>query len=272
MTEFKNWVAPKATPLLVASLAMLMAPTLRAEAAVIKNLRIGDNKGYVRMVLELDRPLTRPPSFSIQRDTLQIALTGIIDNLSALQSQDYRNGIVSLDVSKSSKTTRIDVVFPFVPADIKSFSLTGPHRFIVDAYRPVSTSLSALPIEKAQPTELIEGNVSLPEPDSEPEKQAPTGALPSIDERSTKARGSSSSTRDNADDWRRNQIQQWLIAALIVVTSIIVALLYFLIRMGGAPRISEQPSWIRYLPPTRDRNIQVIDSEIRKHLKNQDRQ
>jgi hypothetical protein len=51
-----------------------------------------------------------------------------------------RDGIVSLDVSKVADVIRVlTLSFPSQPADVKTFSLTAPHRFIIDAYRPLST-------------------------------------------------------------------------------------------------------------------------------------
>jgi hypothetical protein len=270
MTEFKNGAALQATPLLIMFLAMLLAPALRAEATIIKDLRIGDNKGYVRMVLEFDRPLIRPPSFSINRNTLQVVLTGVTNNLPALQTGKHVDEIVSFEVSKTSDTTRINARFSFVPADVKTFPLTGPHRFIIDAYRPLSPVAAELPVGKSRQIGLIEETVSSPEPYSEPEKALSDEETRPIDAASIKADESASSHGGNADDSRRNRFQQRLIAALIVITSIIVVLLFFLIWMGNSRKKPLELSWMRDLPPTKDRNIESIDSAIGEHLKNHD--
>ena len=270
MTEFNKGVALKATPLLIMFLAMLLAPALRSEAAVIKDLRFGDNKAYVRMVLEFDQPLIPPPSFSINRDALQVVLTGIINDLPALQPGEYLGNIVSFEVSKTSDATRIEAVFSFVPAEVKTFSLTGPHRFIIDAYRPLSPDATGEPVEKARQIGLMEESLPLPEPYSEPERPISDVASPAVDEASIKAYAPSSPHNSHAGDARRNRFQQRLIAALIVVTSIIVVLLFFLLWTGNRRKKPIAPSWIHDLPPTTDRDIESIDSVIGEHLKSHD--
>jgi hypothetical protein len=266
MTEFDKGVALKATPLLMVFLAMLLASTLRAEATVIKDLRFGDNKGYVRMVLEFDRPLNAPPSVSINRNALQVALTGVINNLSGRKAGEYHSDLVSLDVFQRSDGTRIDAVFSFSPADVKTFSLTGPHRFIIDAYRSLSPATALPPVDEGRHIASIEETVSSTEPSSEHEKPRPAGESPPIVETSIKAHRSASSRSVNADDLHRNRFQQRLIAALIVVTSIIAVLLFLLIWMDNRRKKNPDPSWIRDLPPTTDRDIENIDAVIGEHL------
>jgi hypothetical protein len=270
MAEFNKGVALKATPLLIMFLAMLFAPALQSEATVMKDLRFGDNKAYVRMVLEFDQPLIPPPSFSINRDTLQVVLTGIINDLPALQTGEYLGDIVSVEVSKTQDTTRIEAGLSFVPADVKTFSLTGPHRFIIDAYRPPSPDAGGAPVEGSREIGLMEESLSLPEPYSEPEKPISEGEPRAIDESSIKAYAPSSTHSGIAGDARRNRFQQRLIAALIVVTSIIVVLLFFLLWTGSRRKKPIAPSWIRDLPPTTDRDIKSIDAMIGEHLKSHD--
>lgn len=84
MAKCRIGVALKATPLLIVFLATLLAPVMRAEATVIRDLRIGDNNEYVRMVLEFDRPLNPSPSFSIYRNTLQITLIVVTSIIAVL--------------------------------------------------------------------------------------------------------------------------------------------------------------------------------------------
>ena len=268
MTEFKNGAALQAT--LILFLATLLAPDLRAEATIIKNLRVGDNKAYVRMVLELDRPLIPPPSFSINRDTLQIFLTEIANDPPAHQNGEHLTNIVSVEVSRTSDAMRIDARFTFVPADVKTFSLTGPHRFIIDAYRPLSPAATGMPVEKERQIGSIEESMFSPGPYSETEKPISDGESPVVDEAYIKAYGSASPPPGNAGDSRRNRFQQQLIAALIGVTSIIVVLLFFLLWMGSRRKKSMVPSWIRELPPAKDRNIESIDMMIGRHLKSHD--
>ena len=271
MAKCRKGVALKATPMLIVFFAMILAPILRAEATVIRDLRFGDDKDYVRMVLESDRPLSPPPSFSIHRNTLQVTLTGITTDLPDRQTGNVHADIISLEVSQTSDTTRIDAGFSFDPADVKTFSLTDPHRFIIDAYRPLSPTAAKPPGEESRQMALIEETVSLPEPHSKLEKRIPAGGSASIGEAPVRADSAAPPIGGAADDSRQHRFQQRLIAALIVVTSIIAVLLIFLIWMAAGRKNLPEPSWVRDLPPTRDRDIESIDSAIGGHLKNHDR-
>ena len=272
MAKCRIGVALKATPLLIVFLATLLAPVMRAEATVIRGLRIGDNNEYVRMVLEFDRPLNPSPSFSIYRNTLQIILTGITNELPDREPGEGHAEIISLEVSQSSDAARIHAVFSFDPTDVKTFSLTGPPRFIIDAYRPLNPAAARPPGEASRQVASIEETVSLTEPTSEPENRRPDPGSTAIREASIKPNGAASPVSDIADDLHRKRFQQRLIAALIVVTSIIVVLLLLLIYMGTGRKNPPEPSWVYDLPPTRDRDIESIDAVIGEHLKNQDHQ
>jgi hypothetical protein len=68
--------------------------------------------------------------------------------MTEFKNREHLGNIVGVEVSKASDATRIDTRFSFVPADVKTFSLTGPHRFIIDAYRPLSPTAAGMPVEK----------------------------------------------------------------------------------------------------------------------------
>lgn len=268
MTKFNNWLMLKATPLLITIPVILFAPLLRAEATIVKGLRIGDNQGYVRLVLEMDRSLSPPPSVSIDRATMVISLTGILNDLSAPHAGENRGGIVSIDVSRVSDVMRIEALFSFVPADVKTFSLTGPHRFIIDAYRPIASVAVPPPIKKMERVSASEKIQMSPTPISEPGESVPPGGT--VSEDSIKAHGSVSSTPSDDSELNRYRFQQQLIAALIAVTSIIVVLLLFLIWIGSDRNSPREPSWVKHLPPTKDPTIDDLDAAIREHLKSHD--
>ena len=270
MAKCRKGVALKATPLLIVFLAMMLAPILRAEATVIRDLRFGVDKAYVRMVLEFDQPLSPPPSVSIQRNTLQVTLTGTTTDRPDRQTGEALADIISLEVSQTSDATHIDAVFSFDPVDVKTFSLTDPHRYIIDAYRPLSPAAAKPPGEASRQVALIEEDVSLPKPINAPENPLPDSGSTAMDAASIKSNGSFSPDSGIPDDLRRNRFQQRLIAALIVVTSIIVVLLILLIWMGADRKNLPEASWVHNLPPTRDRDIESIDSVIGEHLKNHD--
>lgn len=266
MIEFKQWVALKATPLLIVPLATLVVLLSTAQATVIKDLRIGNNKGFVRLVLEFDRPLAPLPSSSVDRDSLKVTLAGI-DNLPAAPAAI--DGIAHLAVFRQSGKTCIETVFAFVPADIKTFSLTGPHRFIVDAYRPLPIKTWPSPVKETIDSGVIKQDQTEPDRTSKkivsasnPENVAWAGPEPYTQPATDRA---------GSDAESKNRLQQHLVAALIVVTSIIAMLLFFLIRTGGVRSGSRQHTWIDRLPSTKDPDIEAIDSAIRNQLETYDR-
>jgi hypothetical protein len=147
MTEFNKRLVLKAAPLLITVPCHVFRTVLPAEATVVTNLRLGNNNGYVRMVLEFDRPLIPPPSLSLLRDTIQVTLAGILNEVSPSRiGEEYSDGIVSIDISKMDGRQRV-LTLSFLSSrrTSKPSRLTGPHRFIVDAYRPAPLGRSREP-------------------------------------------------------------------------------------------------------------------------------
>jgi hypothetical protein len=157
-----------------------------------------------------------------------------------------------------------------MPADVKTFALTGPHRFIIDAYRPLPSQTVSQSIKNESPTRSPGIHDQAPEPYTTPEKPTSAALSTTIVEASLNAYEKLASSRPGATDMQRNRRQQQLIAALIVVTSIIVILLFLLIWVGSAKQRSDDRSWLTDLPPTNDQAIASIDATIRDHLKTYD--
>ena len=139
----------------------------------------------------------------------------------------------------------------------------------------VSLAMLVAPILKAEATVITglrigknKGTVSVPESTNTPEDSTAIGLSRFIEAALIKACGWFSPNRGNADDLSPNRFQQQLFTALVVVTSIIFVLFFFLIWMGSGRKKAQAPSPIPDLPPAADRNIESIDAAIREHLKN----
>ena len=158
--------------------------------------------------------------------------------------------------------------FTFAPADIKTFILTGPHRFIIDAYRPLPAETLLPPTEEHIRTPAMKQNQTEARSTSESAVAAIAPKYTQADPESYTHPGTESA---GARIERQNRFRQRLVAALIVVTSIIAMLLFFLIRTDGARSGSGHKAWIDQLPLTKDPDIETIDSAIRNHLKTYDR-
>ena len=266
MIEFKQWIAMKATPLLIVLGATLVVLLSTAQATVVKDLRTGDNQGFVRLVLEFDRPLNPHPAFSVDGNSLKVTLAGI-DNLPA--SPAAIDGITRLEVFRQSGGTRMEMDFAFVPANIKTFALTGPHRFIIDAYRPVPVNAAPLPVEETIHAQVREPNQAGPPTTSD--KMVRAASPKHAEQDAPEPYSPPGAYGTGSDSESRNRFQQHLVAALIVVTSIILMLLFFLMRAGSAGSRSGQHAWIDQLPSTKDPDIEALDSAIRNHFKKYDR-
>lgn len=268
MIEVKKRVAQKATPLSMVFLFMLFALLPAVQATVMADLRVGEKPGFVRLVMEFDRPPAPPPSFAVDHNRLQIDLKNIADTPSAPTVID---GISRLDVSREAKDARVEAVLAFTPADIQTFALTGPHRFIVDAYRPQSPS-AALPPSKKNEGEPAEKTANaIPEPSSVAERFLDALPLKPGPSPSTATQENRIDGDPAARHAYHKRYQQRLVAALIAVTSIILVLLFFLIRTAGGRHSPRRKPWTHRLPETPDPNIEAIDSAIHQSLKTYDR-
>ncbi len=257
-------------PRLMVLVILPLMPLVQADATVIRDVRIGSNDGYVRVVLEFDRPLTASPNLSIERNHLNATIDGIT-NTPRLQSVETQtDGIVRLNMSGQSATVHIKAIYEFIPADIKSFALTGPHRFIIDAYRPPPSQADSQSVESQPSARLPQPHGNVPEPYAKTEKPTSAALSTTIVKASLNAYDKLASSRPRVADIQRSRFQQRLIAALIVVTTIIIVLLFFLIRIGSGKEHSRDRSWLTELPPTKDRTIASLDAAIRDHLKTYD--
>ena len=211
----------------IAILISFLINPLASDAAVIKDLRIGNNNEYVRLVLEFDAPPATAPTYTAKGNNLKIVLDGMGNDLPARRAGDYSD-IVILDLSQRKDDTLVDAVFPFTPVDIKAFTLVAPHRFIIDAYRPN-------PLASANQTE--------------PGQRSDRGM----------------SGQAGAGSIKQNHFFQHMITPLIAVTSTMLIVLVIVILISRRRR-PVGPVAIGHLPPVHDPEIERIDAKIREHL------
>lgn len=250
-TPPKRWTAHTLALLAAVMITLLSAAAVPLEAAVIRNFRVGDQKGYIRLVLESDRPMPAVPTVVMDKNRMHITLDGIINTISTPPEDTLTADIAAIDISGVSGKPAIDVAFTFTPANVQTFVLTGPHRFIIDVYRPApGTAGDQHPISDAESST----STAMPEP-----YVVPSGngiAAPAPPER----------LKQSPDSENRHvqgrPFRQRILAALIVVTSIIAVLLLLLIWFGGK-RDVDRSSWQEVLPPESDADIENLDARIR---------
>ena len=224
MTAFKKTATLVISTLLMASVRLwLPLSVARAEATVIRDLRTGSDQAYVRLVLETDRALTQAPELTLEGNTLRIALADIDSDLPQIGSEAYRHDIDRINLFRTSDATLIEAVFSFIPTDVRTFSLATPFRFVVDVYRPLS-STTAKPTDGTSPPARLTGKNGTPHPRDDGKSSPPGSHLGS----STGTAGSIDSDGNSDGKADRNRFQQRLLAILIIVTSIILVVILIL--------------------------------------------
>lgn len=228
MAEFKKSIEKIICTLFFVILGVSLSSAAWAEATIIKRIRTGSEKEYVRVVIETNARIEPRPKISVKGKTLQISLAGAEKNLSDLKSEAYRNDVVDIDVTRTSTVTQITVthinaILAFNPIRVRTFFLVTPHRFVVDAYRPSSTDAGNLAADPKQPVPIIEEkNIGPGEANAQNASQQGKESTLSMDSANAPA-----ATIDNT----KGSFQQRLLLFLIVVTSIILVVIIFLMCM-----------------------------------------
>ena len=257
-TPPKRWTAHTLALLAAVLITLLPAVAAPLEAAVIRDFRVGDQKGYIRLVLESDRPMPAAPTVVMDKNHMHITLDGIINTISTPPEDTLTADIAAIDISGVSGKPAIDVAFAFTPATVQTFSLTGPHRFIIDVYRPASGTAGG-----QHQTSDAESPTSATAPEAYVAPSGDSIAAPAPPER----------LKQSPDSENRHvqgrPLRQRILAALIVVTSIIAVLLLLLIWFGGKRDVAHS-SWQEVLPPESDAVIENLDARIRKPLNGDD--
>lgn len=246
--------------ILFAAIALTTIQGVPVEAAVVRDLRIGDQKGYVRFVVESDRAISPTPLVNHQENRLHISLEGVINTIPRPKPDAFTADIQDLDIVRQSDAPAINVVFAFLPARVQTFALTGPHRFIIDVFRPPtvagdSIQFSIEPDVRDAPSFAMESH-------SAPSEKADPGMSPRQNPPSEAMRGSDAGVVQRS-------IQPTIITTLILITSIAAILLAVLIGVS-VRRNRHQSSLHDRLPPEHDPAIDDLDKQIRELLDTRD--
>lgn len=226
MAEIKKGIVKPFCTLLIVFLGMCLSSTQQADATVIKGIRTGSEQAYVRVVIETDAQIQPRPTTTVNRNTLQISLAGIEEDPSNLNSEAYRNDVAKVEVITHSTATRINATLAFIPIRVKTFFLVAPHRFVIDAYRPPPEAAKQPVDEDPQPISIIEESGILPNDVNDQELSPQDKPTTLLTERPLR------STANPADGSNPRAYQQRLLIFLIIVTSIILAVIIFLMCMG----------------------------------------
>jgi hypothetical protein len=213
--------------LLIVFFGMGLFSAVWADATIIRGIRTGSDPAYVRVVIETNARLDQRPKISVNRNTLRIALSGVEKDPSTLKSEAYRNDVAKIEITSAPEETRIEAILSFIPTSVRTFFLIDPHRFVVDAYRPPSTTTGGSSIEERQPISIIEENDIRPN-EATKQSTSPKKGEPNV---SREAIGKAVTEGSNPDGSNHKQFQQRLLVFLILVTSIILVVIIFLMCM-----------------------------------------
>jgi hypothetical protein len=253
MKALKRWMRQSFLHLVLVLMGLIPPLASSVYATVVRDLRVGDQHGYIRIVIESDRPISPDPAVAVHENRLIVSLKGIINTFPAPRHRTLAD-IRDIDVSAKAGDTAIGITFEFTPNRIQTFTLTGPHRFIIDVYRPIDPSAS-------DPTHLRQGD-----PVKDVAHASTSGQPADVTVPAPRPEKTGDTHADGNTPVNRWPFKENLIVALILVTSLIAILLIWLIRLSNRKKM-ESSAWQEDLPPERDTSIEDLDAQIREQLK-----
>jgi hypothetical protein len=256
----------KSALILIVAVVLWWLPLGWAQAADLKYVRAGEHGSFTRVVFEFQGMVRSAAPTIIGRGNFNVIFFDMTTALPRQILNKTTKGIQSVElIQKESRlTANITLSFPYFK--LKTFSLSNPDRFIIDAYRmssPPKTSaleesLQAEPLDDApDKEELLQAKSDTEEPlHAEPDKVV-LNELVGTDQ--------TIQTKKSSIDGKYN-VQIYLLVLLNILTLIIVALLS-LNLLRKRPRInSERLSEDLESLATTDERVATIDALIKKKL------
>jgi hypothetical protein len=253
MNALKRWIRQPVLHLVVVLISLMPPLATSVYAIVVRDLRVGDQQGYIRIVIESDQPILPDPTVDVHENRLNVFLKGIINTFPAPRHGTLAD-IRDIDVSAKSGDTAVGIMFGFTPDRIQTFTLTGPHRFIIDVYRPNLPSAGDPPHRHHTDPVQVVANASISGHPADATVSAPQPEM------------SGDRPADGNMPMKRWPFKENLIVALILATSLIAILLIWLIRLSNRKKM-DSSAWQEDLPPERDTSIEDLDAQIREQLK-----
>jgi hypothetical protein len=252
--------------ILILAVIFLWLPLGWAQAADLKYIRAGEHGSFTRVVFEFDGMVRSTEPTIIGRGIFNVIFFDMTTALPRQILNKTTKGIQSVELIQEKSRLTANITLSFPDFKLKTFSLSNPDRFIIDAYRMFSLpktselvdSLQAGPLDTAPDTEEpLHAEPDTEKPlHAEPDKVVltePTGTDQMI------------RTKKSSIDGKYN-VQIYLLALLNVLTLIILALLSLnLLRRRptiDSERLSEDLGSLE----TTDESIATLDALIKKEL------
>jgi hypothetical protein len=237
-----------------------------AQAADLKYVRAGEHGSFTRVVFEFEGMVRSTEPTIIGRGIFNVIFFDMTTALPRQILNKTTKGIQSVELIQEKSRLTANITLSFPDFKLKTFSLSNPDRFIIDAYRmssPPKTSelvdsLQAGPLDTAPDTEeSLHAKPDTEEPlHAEPDKVVltePTGTDQMI------------RTKKSSIDGNYN-VQIYLLALLNILTLIIVALLSLNLWRRRPTINSERLSEVLESLEKTDERVSTIDALIKKEL------
>jgi hypothetical protein len=257
-----------------------------AQAADLKYIRAGEHGSFTRVVFEFEGMVRSTEPTIIGRGIFNVIFFDMTTALPRQILNKTTKGIQSVELIQEKSRLTANITLSFPDFKLKTFSLSNPDRFIIDAYRMFSLpktselvdSLQAGPLDTAPDTEeslhakpdteeSLHAKPDTEEPlHAEPDTEKPLHAEPDKVVL-TEPTGTDQMirTKKSSIDGKYN-VQIYLLALLNVLTLIILALLSLNLLRRRPTIDSERLSEALGSLETTDESIATLDALIKKEL------
>jgi len=247
-----------------------------AQAADLKYIRAGEHGSFTRVVFEFEGMVRSTEPTIIGRGIFNVIFFDMTTALPRQILNKTTKGIQSVELIQEKSRLTANITLSFPDFKLKTFSLSNPDRFIIDAYRMSSLpktselvdSLQAGPLDTAPDTEeSLHAKPDTEEPlYAEPDTEKPLHAEPDKVVL-TEHTGTDQMirTKKSSIDGKYN-VQIYLLALLNVLTLIILALLSLNLLRRRPTIDSERLSEALGSLETTDESIATLDALIKKEL------
>ncbi len=247
-----------------------------AQAANLKYVRAGEHGSFTRVVFEFQGMVRSTAPTIIGRGKFYVIFFDMTTALPRQTLNKTTKGIQSVElIQKESRlTANITLSFPYFK--LKTFSLSNPYRFIIDAYR-MSSPPKTSELEESLQAEPLNAEPDKEEPlHAEPDTKEPLQTKPDTEEplhaepdkvvlTEPAETDQMIRTKKFSINWNYN-VQIYLLALLNVLTLIIVALLSLNLLRRRPTIDSERLREVLGSLKTTDERIATIDALIKKEL------
>jgi hypothetical protein len=271
---------------LIIAVILWWLPLGWVQAANLNYVRAGEHGSFTRVVFEFQGMVQSTAPTIIGRGKFHVIFFDMTTALPRQTLNKTTKGIQSVELiqEESRLTANITLSFPYFK--LKTFSLSNPDRFIIDAYR-MSSPPKTSELEESLQAELLNAEPDTEEPlqtkpdteeplQTKPDTEEPLQTMPDTEEPlhaepdnvvlpEPAGTDQMNRTKNFSIDGNYN-VQIYLLALLNVLTLIIVALLSLYLLRRRRTIDSERLREVFGSLKTTDERVATIDALIKKEL------